>query len=160
MAMQLTSTAFAAGARIPDRYTGEGADVSPPLSWSGVPEGTKQLALICEDPDAPTPEPWVHWLVFGLPPTAKGLPEGVEKKRHPFEPVGARQGRNSWPSGQTVGYRGPMPPPGHGTHRYVFRLYALDTELDLEPGRDKEALLRAMQGHVLAEGELMGTFSR
>jgi Raf kinase inhibitor-like YbhB/YbcL family protein len=160
MAIEITSTAFQNGEAIPKQYTGEGQDLSPQLSWSGVPEGTKQLALICDDPDAPTPEPWVHWVIYNIPPDTTGLPEGVAKTIHLSDPPGAVQGKNSWPSGQTIGYRGPMPPPGHGVHRYFFKLYALDTELDVEPGAAKNALLGAMEGHVLDEGQLMGTYER
>jgi Raf kinase inhibitor-like YbhB/YbcL family protein len=160
MAIQLTSTAFGEGERIPRKYTGEGEDVSPPLAWSGLPEGTKELALICDDPDAPTPQPWVHWVIYKIPADCQGLPEGVAKSPRPKEPAGALQGANSWPSGQTIGYRGPMPPPRHGVHRYFFRLYALEVGLVIEPGKDKSWLLDAMSGHILGEGQLMGTYER
>ncbi len=160
MAIQLTSTAFGEGETIPVKHTGEGDDVSPPVAWSGVPEGTQELALICDDPDAPTPEPWVHWVIYKIPPETTCLPEGVATEPRLESPAGALQGKNSWPSGQTVGYRGPMPPPGHGVHRYFFRLYALKEKLALEPGQDKNALVDAMSGHVLAEGQLVGTFAR
>ncbi len=160
MAIQLTSTAFGEGERIPAKHTGEGDDVSPPLAWSGVPQGTKALALICDDPDAPTPQPWVHWVIYKIPADCRGLPEGIAKTPRLEEPAGALQGANSWPSGQTIGYRGPMPPPGHGVHRYFFRLYALGAELAAEPGMDKVALLEKMSGDVLDEGQLMGTYQR
>lgn len=160
MKIELTSPAFVHGARIPKKHSGEGEDVSPPLAWSSVPEGTRQLALICDDPDAPVAEPWVHWVIYKIPVTASGLPEGVAKTAQPEEPSGAVQGKNSWPSGQTIGYRGPMPPPKHGPHRYFFKLYALDAELALAPGATKQQLLEAMAGHVIGEGELMGTYER
>lgn len=158
--LELTSPAFAEGQPIPIQYTADGDDVSPPLSWSGVPEGTKELTLICDDPDAPDParprpDPWVHWVVYKIPPEAKGLPEGIAKEPKPKEPAGIVQGNNSWPA---IGYGGPDPP--IGKHRYVFKLYALDTELSDAPGRDKASLLAAIEGHVLAEGELLGTYAR
>ena len=159
MAIQVTSTAFGEGATIPARYTGEGEDVSPPLAWSGLPEGTKELALICDDPDAPTPQPWVHWVIYKIPVSMTGLPEGIERRARLKQPAGVLQGRNSWPS-QNVGYRGPMPPPGHGTHRYYFRLYALEAKLVVSPGVDKRGLLGEIEGHVLEEGRLMGTYQR
>ncbi len=159
MKLEVTSTAFGQGEEIPRKYTGEGEDLSPPLSWSGVPEAAREIAVLCDDPDAPTPEPWVHWLIYGIPAGAGGLPEGVPNEPRLDNPPGALQGKNSWPSGVTIGYRGPMPPPG-GPHRYYFKVYALDAPLGLEPGIDKQALLRALEGHVLAEGELMGRYER
>jgi Raf kinase inhibitor-like YbhB/YbcL family protein len=160
MAIQITSRAFGEGASIPKQYTGEGADRSPPLAWQGIPDGTRQLALICDDPDAPTPEPWVHWVLYNIPPDTRELPEGVAGTLHLNEPPGAIQGKNSWPSGRTIGYRGPMPPPGHGVHRYFFKLYALDVELDLKPGAAKSELVEATKGHVLDQGTLIGTYAR
>lgn len=159
MTITVTSNAFDDEQPIPKKYTGDGEDRSPPLSWSGVPEGTKQLSLICDDPDAPRAEPWVHWVLYRLPADLTSLPEAVSPSERLDDPAGAYQGANSWSSGQTIGYRGPAPPPGK-PHRYYFKLYALDTEVDLEPGSDKDALLRAMQGHILAEGQLMGTYQR
>jgi len=155
MALTITSPDIAPGGRVPVRYTGDGEDVSPPLAWSGVPEGAKELALIVDDPDARMPQPWVHWVIYNIPAGVSELPAGV-KAAGPA-PGGARQGLNS--SGGT-GYRGPAPPPGHGVHHYHFRLYALDSRLDLRPGAQKKALLDAMAGHVLAEGELVGTYQR
>jgi Raf kinase inhibitor-like YbhB/YbcL family protein len=148
MAIQIQSTAFAPNGTIPKQHTGEGRDVSPPLSWSGLPAGTKELALVCDDPDAPGREPWVHWVLYKLRADQKGLAAG--------ESAGVA-GTNSWP---TAGWRGPMPPPGHGVHHYHFRLYALDAELDAGPGLSKAKLLKAMEGHVLAQGELVGTYER
>jgi len=147
--MKVASSVFEAGDAIPRRYSGEGEDVSPPLSWEDVPAGTQEFALICDDPDAPLPEPWVHWAVYGIPPQARSLPEG--------EVGSAVEGRNSW---GRIGYGGPMPPPGHGVHHYHFRLYALDAPLDLKPGATKGDLLAAMAGHVLAEAEVVGTYRR
>ena len=162
MKIKLTSSAFNAGSAIPQKHSGEGNDISPPLTWDGAPDGTKEFALICDDPDAPTPEPWVHWVIYGIAPDVRALPEGVRSNapQQHTEPVAARQGKNSWPSGATTGYRGPLPPPGHGTHHYHFRLYALDTRLDLPPGATKQQLLDAMKGHVLAEAGLVGTYER
>jgi Raf kinase inhibitor-like YbhB/YbcL family protein len=158
MAIEVTSTAFAHGQPIPKKYAEGGADLSPPISWSGLPEGTKELVLICDDPDAPTTEPWVHWVIYKIPPTLTGLPEGIEKKARLKHPPGALQGKNSWPSGQTIGYRGPAPPSGR--HRYYFKLYALEAKMVLEPGLNKKFLMEEMEGHVLAEGQLMGTYER
>ncbi len=159
MAIEVTSTAFGHCQPIPKGHSGEGADVSPPISWSGLPEGTQELVLICDDPDAPTAEPWVHWVIYKIPATLSDLPEGIERKARLKQPPGLLQGRNSWPS-QNVGYRGPMPPPGHGTHRYFFKLYALEAKLVISPGVDKKNLLEEIKGHVLEEGQLMGTYRR
>jgi Raf kinase inhibitor-like YbhB/YbcL family protein len=160
MTVQITSSAFAQGRPIPSKYTGDGVDVSPPLGWSAIPEGAKELALICDDPDAPTAEPWVHWVIYKIPANVTGLPEGVPRKSRLKEPHGAVQGKNSWPPSEAIGYRGPLPPPGHGVHHYYFKLYALDASLTEEPGLDKKALLEKIQAHVLAEGVLMGTYER
>jgi Raf kinase inhibitor-like YbhB/YbcL family protein len=160
MAIQLTSPAFAEGQPIPRKYSGEGEDVSPPLSWSGLPPETKELVLICDDPDAPTAEPWVHWVIYKIPPDVAGLPEGVPPVPRLKQPPGALQGKNSWPAGQTIGYRGPLPPPNHGRHRYYFRLYALQAKLVMEPAKDKNTVLEEIGDHVLAEGQLMGTYQR
>ena len=154
VAWTLTSTAFANGERIPDKYTGNGEDVSPPLSWSPAPEGTAELALICDDPDAPAGT-WNHWVLYGLSPEATGLEEGVATGASVADPQ-LKQGLNSWPK---TGYGGPSPPPG-GPHRYQFTLYALGEAVDLEPGATKEALLAAMEGKVIAEATLEGTYSR
>lgn len=156
MILRITSNAFQSGTPIPKDYSGDGADRSPPLSWSGVPAGTQELALICDDPDAPCEQPWVHWIIYGIPSDCQELPEGV-----PLETdKNLKQGRNSWPSGQNIGYRGPLPPRGHGTHHYHFRLYALDQKLNAKSGLDKRSLLALMEGHVLATGELIGTYER
>jgi len=157
MSLAITSSAFQAGAKIPSRYTGDSADVSPPLSFEHIPPDARALVLICDDPDAPTPEPWVHWVIYGIAPQTKGLPEGITASDKSRLPEGALQGKNSW---KTTGYRGPAPPSGHGVHHYHFKLYALDRDLTLKPGLDKSAVLKAIQGHVLATGELIGTYER
>jgi hypothetical protein len=157
MTLIIRSSAFSDQARIPKRFTGDGEDVSPELSWSGVPAGAKELALICDDPDAPTPEPWVHWVIYKIPTTATGLRENVPKTGSISEPPGAMQGVNSW---NAIGYRGPAPPRGHGVHHYHFKLYVVDTALNMPAGVDKKKLLSAMQGHIVAQGELVGTYER
>lgn len=157
MALTVKSSAFAANKSIPVRYTGDGEDVSPPLSWGDVPTGTKSLALICDDPDAPTPSPWVHWVMYNIGADTAGLGEGVPAAAHPSEPAGAAQGVNSF--GNT-GYGGPAPPKGHGLHHYHFKLYALDKDMALDEGLTKEQVLDAIDGHVLGEGELVGTYER
>ena len=152
LGIEVTSTAFAEGSDIPARFTCDDADVSPPLQWTGVPQETKSLALIVDDPDARGT--WVHWVMYAIPNTTGELPEAV-----PDDDVtaqGARQGKNDF---GRVGYGGPCPPRG-APHRYFFKVYALDAMLDLEAGAKKEDLLRAMEGKVLAEGRLMGRYER
>jgi Raf kinase inhibitor-like YbhB/YbcL family protein len=152
--LTLTSSAFPEGQPIPKGYTGDGPDHSPPLAWSGVPADAQSLALIVDDPDAPR-KVWVHWLLFDLPPTTRELAAGVPPD--PELPNGARQGITDF---GRPGYGGPAPPPGK-PHRYYFKLYALDTKLGLPAGTTpKEQLLAAMQGHVIGEGQLMGTYGR
>ncbi len=150
--MRLTSPAFAEGDAIPAQYTCNGADVSPPLRWNALPVGTRALALICDDPDAPLGT-WVHWVLFNLPPSLGGLPEGVPAQKTPE--VGGMHGMNSW---RRIGYGGPCPP--SGTHRYYFRLYALDTLLNLDSNATAKDVQAAMQGHVLGMAQLMGRYSR
>jgi Raf kinase inhibitor-like YbhB/YbcL family protein len=150
--MMLTSSAFTHGSMIPKQYTCDGKDISPPLSWSDPPEKTQSFALIMDDPDAPLGT-WVHWVIYNLPATARGLGEGVPPDAD--LPDGSRQGRNSW---RRIGYGGPCPP--SGTHRYFFKLYALDTVLPLASGATKEELLKAMEGHIVAQAELMGRYAR
>ena len=157
MAIELKTTAFAEGAPIPKKYTGDGQDVSPPLSWSNLPAGTKELALICDDPDAPTAEPWVHWVIYKIPLDLPGLAEGIGKAARLKEPAALLQGKNSW---NTVGYRGPKPPPDHRIHHYFFKLYALEARLAVEPGLTKATLLEEMSDHVLGQGQLVGTYLR
>jgi Raf kinase inhibitor-like YbhB/YbcL family protein len=150
--MELTSTAFGDGEEIPRAHSRDGGDASPPLTWSGAPEGTKAFALVCDDPDAPRATPWVHWVLADLPASATGLPgakHGASKDGVP--------GRNDFGE---LGYGGPAPPLGHGTHHYHFRLYALDQKLGVSRGVTKDELLRAMKGHVLAEARLTGTYRR
>jgi len=156
MQITLRSTAFDAGQPMPRRYTGDGEDLSPPLAWSDVPATCRELALIVDDPDAPSAEPWVHWVVYKIPAGTNSLAEGFKGAAAPNLPPGALQGRNSWGS---AGYRGPSPPRG-GVHHYHFKLYALDTPLEAPGGLDKRALLDAMSGHLLAQGELVGTYRR
>jgi len=150
MSIQITSAAFAHGQPIPRKFTGDGENKSPPLQWSGLPQGTRELALIVDDPDAPTPQPFVHWVLYHIPSDQPGLLEGNV-------PQGALQGRNSF---DKLAYGGPAPPPGHGTHHYHFKLYALDQPLDVQPELDKDALNRAMAGRILDQGELVGTYER
>jgi Raf kinase inhibitor-like YbhB/YbcL family protein len=152
--MELTSTAFNHGGDIPARFTCEGQDTAPPLTWRDVPDGTHSLALIVDDPDAPDPAKpqrvWVHWVLYDIPPAAAGLPEGGQPL-----PEGTREGRNDW---DRTGYGGPCPPIGR--HRYFFKLYALDARLSDQHEPKKAALEKAMQGHVLAQCELMGTYQK
>jgi Raf kinase inhibitor-like YbhB/YbcL family protein len=157
-ALTLTSTAFQDNQPIPPKFTGDGRDLSPPLQWTPPPEGTRELALIVDDPDAPTPEPWVHWVLYKIPQGTTSLPEGIAPGPRAAQPAGALQGANSWPQG--VGYRGPAPPKGHGVHHYHFRLFALDSPLNVGPGLDKRSLIAAMRGHILAEASLVGTYER
>ncbi len=152
MKLSVTSPAFEHGGKIPPQYTADGADISPPLQWQGVPSEARSLALICDDPDAPMGT-WVHWLVWNIPPDSTGLPEGVPAEMTLED--GARQGKTDF---GRVGYGGPAPP--SGTHRYYFKVYALDTMLNLPAGATKPQLEKAMQGHIIAQGELMGTYSR
>jgi hypothetical protein len=158
MSIKITSSAFKEGEQIPKKYTGEGDDVSPPLSWSDLPKGTQELVLICDDPDAPN-ETWVHWVIYKLPADLTGLPEGVPRQPRLKKPPNALQGRNSWTK-DNIGYRGPMPPPGHGIHHYHFKLYALEAKLVIEPGQDKNTVLQEIEDHVLGKGDLVGTYQR
>jgi Raf kinase inhibitor-like YbhB/YbcL family protein len=151
--MQLTSTAFTEGAPIPVKHTCDAADVSPALNWSGVPAEARSLALIADDPDAPVGT-WVHWVLYGLPASANGLAEDTPKSQ--YIPGGARQGLNDF---RKLGYGGPCPPPGNA-HRYLFKLYALDTVLELKPGATRKEVERAMEKHILAQAQLMGTYKR
>jgi Raf kinase inhibitor-like YbhB/YbcL family protein len=158
MSIRVTSEAFAHGAAIPGRYAADGDDISPQLNWTGVPENAKELALIVEDPDAPQAEPFVHWVMYKIPADVAGLAEGVPVQAKLKAPAGAVQGKNSFKN--KIGYGGPAPPPGHGTHHYHFRLYALDQPLEVQGGLDNNALIAAMSGHILDEGELVGTYKR
>ena len=155
MPFTLTSTAFKEGATIPVKHTCDGADVSPPLVWSGAPPGTKAFALIADDPDAPAGT-WVHWVLYNLPGSAAGLTENVAKTVTLPDLGGALQGRTDF---RRPGYGGPCPPPGPA-HRYFFKLYALDAPLKLEPGTSKQDVETAMKGHALGTAQLMGTYGR
>lgn len=150
--MQITSSAFTEGNMIPAKYTCDGQDISPPLAWRDIPAGTKSFSLISDDPDAPRGT-WVHWVAFNIPPGLTKLEENVKREKESKN--GMRQGNNDWPK---IGYGGPCPP--SGTHRYYFKLYALDAMLDLNPGATKADLLKAQAGHVLAEAQLMGKYKR
>ena len=152
MEITITSPAFDDGGMIPLKYTADGSNVSPPLVWSSVPEGTKSFALICDDPDAPMGT-WVHWVLYNLPANITELPENVPPGETP--PTGGQHGVTDFGS---TGYGGPAPP--SGTHRYFFKLYALDTELQLTGAVNKDSLLKAMEGHILAQGQLIGRYER
>jgi len=149
--MNLASSAFAHNGAIPKKHTCDGSDSSPPLSWSGVPTQAKSLVLIVDDPDAAAPRmTWVHWVLYNLPPSAGGLAEGVTSL-----PAGTAEGTNDW---QRTGYGGPCPPVGR--HRYFHKLYALDTLIQGLSRPNKAAIERAMQGHIIARAELIGTYER
>jgi len=156
MTLSLTSTAFSEGESIPIRYTCEGQDISPPLAWSGVPEGTKSFVLIVDDPDAPDPRApkvnWVHWVVYNMGPSTAGLAEGGATEGLPLS---AQHGLNDW---KRAGYGGPCPPIGR--HRYFHKLYALDTMLSRSPKMTKGDVESAMEGHVLAKAVLVGTYEK
>lgn len=153
MALTLRSPAFSNNGSIPREYTCDGPDTAPALEWSGAPSGTKSFVLIVDDPDAPDPKApkmtYVHWVLYDLPASATGLPKGGKA------PAGARDGKNDW---KRTGYGGPCPPIGR--HRYFFKLHALDTELGDLKTPTKDQLLKAMQGHILEQAELMGTYQR
>jgi len=150
--IEVRSSAFSEGDRVPKEFTCDGADRSPPIEWSGVPANAQSLAILVDDPDAPAGD-WVHWLVYDLSPALTrlnaGIPEGGRL------PGGGSQGRTDFGA---LGYGGPCPP--RGTHRYFFKVYALDAMLHLKPGATKKELLQAMQGHILTEGRLTGTYER
>lgn len=151
--IKITSAAFQEGGMIPKQYTCDGKNISPPLAWDAVPNSVKTLALVCEDPDAPA-KTWTHWVLFNLPAGAKELPENVPPQEKLAS--GGRQGTNDFGK---IGYGGPCPPPG-SPHRYYFKLYALDTDIALNAGATKEQLLKAIEGHVVAEGQLLGKYQR
>jgi Raf kinase inhibitor-like YbhB/YbcL family protein len=155
MGWSLTSDAFENNAEIPRKHTCDGDDVSPPLKWGQPPEAAKELALICDDPDAPIGT-FNHWVIWGMPPELPDLPEAVPKLENPPAVGGGMQGKNGFGK---LGYGGPCPPRGK-PHHYHFTLYALDVAIDLEPGSNKAALLKAMEGHVIAQTELVGVYTR
>jgi len=152
MPLQVISTAFTFDQTVPPKYTCDGENVSPPLAWTGVPDEAEALAVIVEDPDSPSGD-FTHWLVYDLPANETGLPEGIARQREIYGH--GRQGKNDF---KQTGYGGPCPP--KGSHRYVFRVFAYDSPLNLEPGATKEELLDALDGHVLAEGSLTGRYMR
>ncbi len=158
--MELTSPEFRNGDRLPKKYTGEGVNVSPPLHWQGVPEATRQFAIVCTDQDGPGGMHWVHWLLYNVPAGCRTLPEGLIWSDNLDDSNGIRQGKNSWDVGKTIGYRGPLPHSGTGVHRYLFSLYALDMQLNLSEGLEKNSLLSAIEGHVLERADLIGTYER
>jgi len=152
MEIKIRSSAFSEGEMIPKKYTCDGENISPPLEWTGVPDGTKSLALICDDPDAPVGT-WVHWVLFNIPTATNELSGNIPSKK--ILENSAKHGINDF---RKLGYGGPCPP--GGTHRYYFKIYALDTEINLNSGISKAQLLEAMEGHILAEGQLMGRYKR
>jgi Raf kinase inhibitor-like YbhB/YbcL family protein len=154
MSLELTSDAFANGQSIPVKYSCKGKNISPALAWNEPPAGTQSFALIVDDPDAPMGT-WVHWVLFNIPANSRRLQEDLPITEKNTEPNAISVGKNSWGD---LRYGGPCPP--SGTHRYYFKLYALDTIISLSPGATKEQVLKEMQGHVLAQAELMGTFSK
>jgi Raf kinase inhibitor-like YbhB/YbcL family protein len=158
--ISVTSPVLKEGQPIPKDYTADGKNVSPPLMWSNLPVGTKELALICEDPTAPTPQPFVHWVVYKIPATAKGLPEGLPidtATPMPADLAGTIQGVSGF---RRPIWRGPAPPKPGKVHQYHFIVYALDAPLDLPAGTTKQQLLDAMKGHIIGQGELVATYER
>jgi Raf kinase inhibitor-like YbhB/YbcL family protein len=151
--MTLTSTAFRNDFTIPQQFTCQGEDISPELAWSGTPEGTQCFALLCEDPDAPGGT-YIHWVIYNIPATERGLAENFPKRDK--LPNGTRQGTNDF---KQMGYGGPCPPPGKA-HRYYFKLYALDAMINIPGEATRDLLQNAMHGHILAEGETMGTYAK
>lgn len=150
--MRINSSAFSEGKAIPKQYSCDGEDISPELSWQDVPAGTESFVLIADDPDAPAGT-WVHWVIYDIPGRARTLQENYPKQE--MDSDGSKQGTNDF---KKIGYGGPCPP--GGTHRYFFKLYALDTTLDAEPGLSKADILKRTEGHVLDEAQLMGTYRR
>ena len=155
--LTLSSSAFKDGGPVPEEYTDYGKGKSIPLSWSDLPPGTRSLAVVMDDPDAKTPRPYVHWLIYNIPANTKSLGAGLPTKPRLDNPRAALQGSNSK---HTIGYAGPRPPQGDPPHHYQIRLYALDQELKLDPGADQDALLEAMKGHILGQGQLVGTVQK
>jgi Raf kinase inhibitor-like YbhB/YbcL family protein len=144
--LRISSPAFENHGRIPERHTGDGEDVSPPLEWSGVPDGAKSFAIVSYDPDAPLVDGFTHWVAYGIPGDTTSLPEGADN---------LTQGTNSLGN---ACYNGPAPPPGHGVHLYYFWVYALDTDQQLEPGLDRRALLEQIEDHVIEQARVVGTY--
>jgi Raf kinase inhibitor-like YbhB/YbcL family protein len=146
--LKLSSPAFSGHKRIPERHTGDGEDVSPPLEWTGVPEGTKAFAVVMHDPDAPLVDGWTHWVAYNIPGDATGIPEGAEGIDHGVNSLGEPK------------YMGPAPPADHGPHHYYFWVYALDEDLGLEPGLDRRTLHERIEDHVIEQARLIGTYER
>lgn len=144
--LRISSPAFDGHGRIPDKHTGDGEDVSPPLNWSGAPDGTKSFAIVVHDPDAPLVDGFTHWVAYGIPGDATGVPEGADQ---------LVQGTNSMGN---AGYNGPAPPPGHGVHHYYFWVYALDDDLALDPGLDRRTLIDKIEDHVIEQARVIGTY--
>ncbi len=144
--LTVSSPAFAAHKPIPERHTGDGEDVSPALEWSGLPEGTQSIAVVMHDPDAPLVDGFTHWVAYGISADAGGIKEGSDELTAGTNSLGATR------------YNGPAPPPGHGVHHYYFWVYALDADLDLEPGLDRRALLDAIEDHVIEQARVIGTY--
>ena len=157
MAIHLKSSAFENDGAIPERYTADGEDISPPIEWSGAPEDARSYVLTCEDPDAVGKRPFVHWLLYNIPATVSALPEGLSTDARFEVPVPADQGKNSFGG---IGYSGPKPPIWHGPHHYIFKIHALSGDLALNPGATREELLNAIAGKVLESNELVGTYRR
>jgi Raf kinase inhibitor-like YbhB/YbcL family protein len=154
---KMSSPEFERLGMMPVRYSALGANISPPLRWSGAPRDTVELALICEDPDAPMPRPFVHWILYGLPATVSALPAGLPPHEDFELPVLGRQGKNSL---QQIGYTGPNPPFWHGIHHYVFRLFALNKPIELWPGAGREDFYKAIENAVIAESRIVGLFEK
>ncbi|MBD3231758.1 YbhB/YbcL family Raf kinase inhibitor-like protein [Candidatus Dependentiae bacterium] len=152
----ITSDAFEDGEMIPKKYTCEGKNISPQLSWNNIPEKTRSLVITCLDPDAPTENPFVHWIIYNIPVTRKTLPENIPNNREILLEKGIKQGTNDF---NQIGYKGPCPPVGK-IHRYVFTIYALNNPIELDAGERIAALFKAMSNHVLAQGQIEGRFSR
>ena len=159
--MHIRSSVFRNNDKMPVRYTGEGQDISPPLTWSEAPRETQEFALICEDPDAPIragkDHPFIHWMIYGIPPSITSLPEGLLPQIKIIAPFPTYQGVNSFGK---AGYGGPLPPMGHGPHHYIFRLYALSMKSNLQPGVAKDEFLRTIQSRILATTEIVATYER
>jgi len=144
--LSIRSEAFEGHGHIPERHTSDGEDVAPALTWSGVPEGTQSFALVVHDPDAPLVDGFTHWVAYNVPGDAEGVPEGGEGVTHGVNSLGSE------------GYNGPAPPPGHGPHHYYFWVYALDQDLELEPGLDRRSLLERIEDHVIEQARTIGTY--
>jgi hypothetical protein len=153
----VSSDQFGSGDPIPLKHSADGQNISPALSWRGLPPDTQSIVLLAEDPDAPTPNPFVHWIAYNIPISAHGMPEAISHDEQMQQPIPMRQGKNS---GMKIGYTGCAPPKGDTPHHYHFQFFALDRMLDLNPAAGRSALLKAMKGRVLAKGELVGTYQR